>query len=189
MLSFGTAFASTNAMPDSPLYPLKKAIEAINKTISFDGRTRALKILNFNYERVQEIKYLQKIGDNKKNPLLMKEINQNIKEMNAILVRENFADKEELRKRLNNFIDNELAGKGKTTKRDKNTELKNKHVRSKVEKPETKQKKTQVNKKSGERNSTRKDDQAPNNIKSAQQNNVSIGKKKPSSTKTAPGKK
>lgn len=103
VLSIGTAVASTGTMPDSPLYPVKKAMESVSKAISND-KAKALKILEFNYRRVQEIKYLKETGDIKQVPDLMREINQNIKEIKSISAKLPFGERQEIAVGVDRFV-------------------------------------------------------------------------------------
>lgn len=84
ILSMGTAMASTSAMPDSVLYPLKRAIESVSKTVA-GQQGRALQVLAFNERRIAEIKYLQQTGDPQGIGQLVKEINLNIKELRKLM--------------------------------------------------------------------------------------------------------
>lgn len=104
MLGTGTAFASTSAMPDSVLYPVKKAIESVSKNIA-NGNSRAMQILTYNQRRIEEIKYLQANREEGGIGQLVKEINMNIKELKALSKDIGPKEGRELEESLTKFID------------------------------------------------------------------------------------
>lgn len=110
VLTAGMAFASTNAMPDSPLYGVKKAFEHIDKTMSISREAKTEKILNHNSRRIDEIKYLKKKNAKKIEELLL-EIEQNTKELNSAL-KDIPLDR---RQNLENKIDKFIGEKNKLT--------------------------------------------------------------------------
>lgn len=104
LLGTGTAFASTGAMPDSMLYPVKKAIESVSKNMA-NNKSRTLQILTFNQRRIEEIQYLKATNDGKGIGQLVKEINMNIKELKLLSKDISRDDRKNIEDKLAKFLD------------------------------------------------------------------------------------
>lgn len=136
LLGTGTAFASTSAMPDSILYPVKKAIESVSKNISND-KSRTIQILTYNQRRIEEIKYLKTLNDGRGIGQLVKEINMNIKELKALLKDIAPGDRKDIEDRLAKFLDNNqrliTKQEAKTLKRDSRPKSPVKEIKDKAQ--------------------------------------------------------
>lgn len=136
LLGTGTAFASTSAMPDSVLYPLKKAIESVSKNVVSD-KSRTLQILEYNQRRIEEIQYLKTINDEKGIGRLVKEINMNIKELKKLSKGITPGDRKHLEDRLTRFVDSNqkliTKQEAKTLKKDSRPEPPAKEIKDKVQ--------------------------------------------------------
>ncbi len=78
ILSTGAAYASTDAMPDSPLYPVKRATEHARLAITFSDESRAIYHLELIERRTLELAAVAESGDQQKAEQLSRDVLKNI---------------------------------------------------------------------------------------------------------------
>ena len=77
-LSTGAAFASTDALPDSPLYPVKRAAEHARLAITFSDESRAIYHLELIERRTLELAAVAELGDSERIQQLSRDVLKNI---------------------------------------------------------------------------------------------------------------
>ena len=78
ILSTGAAYASTDALPDSPLYPVKRATEHARLAITFSDESRAIYHLELIERRTLELAAVAESGDQQKAEELSRDVLKNI---------------------------------------------------------------------------------------------------------------
>ena len=78
VLSTGAAYASTDAMPDSPLYPVKRATEHARLAVTFSDGSRAIYHLELIERRTLELAAVAESGDAARIEELSKDVLKNI---------------------------------------------------------------------------------------------------------------
>ena len=78
VLSTGAAYASTNAMPDSPLYPVKRATEHARLAITFSDDSRAIYHLELIERRTLELAAVAETGDTEQVAKISRDVLKNI---------------------------------------------------------------------------------------------------------------
>ena len=78
VLSTGAAYASTDAMPDSPLYPVKRATEHARLAITFSDDSRAIYHLELIERRTLELAAVAETGDTEQVARISRDVLKNI---------------------------------------------------------------------------------------------------------------
>lgn len=78
ILSTGAAFASTDALPDSPLYPVKRVTEHARLAITFSDESRAIYHLELIERRTLELAAVAESGDQARAEELSRDVLKNI---------------------------------------------------------------------------------------------------------------
>ncbi len=78
ILSTGAAYASTDALPDSPLYPVKRATEHARLAITFSDESRAIYHLELIERRTLELAAMAETGDAEQVAQLSRDVLKNI---------------------------------------------------------------------------------------------------------------
>ena len=78
ILSTGAAYASTDALPDSPLYPVKRATEHARLAITFSDESRAIYYLELIERRTLELAAVVENGDQQQAEELSRDVLKNI---------------------------------------------------------------------------------------------------------------
>ena len=78
ILSTGAAYASTDALPDSPLYPVKRATEHARLAITFSDDSRAIYHLELIERRTLELAAVAESGDAEQVAQLSRDVLKNI---------------------------------------------------------------------------------------------------------------
>lgn len=78
VLSTGAAYASTDAMPDSPLYPVKRVTEHARLAITFSDESRAIYHLELIERRTLELAAVAESGDTDQVEQLSRDVLKNI---------------------------------------------------------------------------------------------------------------
>lgn len=78
ILSTGAAYASTDALPDSPLYPVKRATEHARLAITFSDASRAIYHLELIERRTLELAAVAESGDQARAEELSRDVLKNI---------------------------------------------------------------------------------------------------------------
>lgn len=78
IMSTGAAYASTDALPDSPLYPVKRATEHARLAITFSDESRAIYHLELIERRTLELAAVAESGDQQKAEELSRDVLKNI---------------------------------------------------------------------------------------------------------------
>ncbi len=78
VLSTGAAYASTDALPDSPLYPVKRATEHARLAMTFSDESRAIYYLELIERRTLELAAVAESGDTRRVENLSRDILRNI---------------------------------------------------------------------------------------------------------------
>lgn len=78
ILSTGAAYASTDALPDSPLYPVKRATEHARLAITFSDENRAIYHLELIERRTLELAAMAETGDAEQVAQLSRDVLKNI---------------------------------------------------------------------------------------------------------------
>jgi hypothetical protein len=77
----GTVVASTNSMPDSPLYSVKLATEQVRLTLTFSGEGKTDLYARFADNRVTEIAYMADKGNIRQVELLTSRLDKNLAQL------------------------------------------------------------------------------------------------------------
>ena len=78
IFSMGAAYASTDALPDSPLYPVKRATEHARLAITFSDESRAIYYLELIERRTLELAAVVENGDQQQAEELSRDVLKNI---------------------------------------------------------------------------------------------------------------
>ncbi len=78
ILSTGAAYASNDALPDSPLYPVKRATEHARLAITFSDESRAIYHLELIERRTLELAAVAESGDQTRAEALSRDVLKNI---------------------------------------------------------------------------------------------------------------
>lgn len=78
VLSTGAAYASTDALPDSPLYPVKRATEHARLAVTFSDESRAMYHLELIERRTLELAAVAESGDQTRAEELSRDVLKNI---------------------------------------------------------------------------------------------------------------
>lgn len=96
----GVAAASTNSMPDSFLYPLKRAIERVRLVTASTNKSRALAHLSFAEERLEEARKMVRVRKTELAQRTLRDMNQETEEAYRSLQKTSGKDKEALLTKL-----------------------------------------------------------------------------------------
>ena len=105
----GVAAASTNSLPDSFLYPVKRAIERVRLVTASTDKSRALAHLSFAEERLEEARAMARARKTELAQKTLREMNEETEEAYRSLQRVSGKDKEALLVKLVSLSERQQA--------------------------------------------------------------------------------
>jgi len=105
----GIATASTKRLPDSPLYPIKRAIERVQLVTKSTDKSRALAHLSFSEERLEEAEAMVRAKETRLAQKMLEEMNQETEKASWYAQRVSGKDKEMLLAKLVSLLERQQA--------------------------------------------------------------------------------